>query len=63
MKRPIETYGLVADFVLKYNLYIKMIAQYIYIFLCVHVYMCVCVYIYIYIMCIYYMIRIMITLL
>ena len=63
MKRPIETYGLVADFVLKYNLYIKMIAQYIYIFLCVHVYMCVCVYIYIYIMCIYYMTRIMITLL
>ena len=63
MKRPIETYGLVADFVLKYNLYIKMIAQYIYIyiFLCVHVYIYVCVYIYI--MCIYYMTRIMITLL
>ena len=48
MKRPIETYGLVADFVLKYNLYIKMIAQYIYIYICVfmYIYVCVCIYIY-----------------
>ena len=49
MERPIETYGLVADFVLKYNLYIKMIAQYIYIYIyfCVfmYIYMCVCIYI------------------